>query len=527
MTILAGATLLFGSCTKNFDSINQNKNKIPTVGPAELPFLFSHAEQVGCINSGNYQVAQNLFADQYAQYFACEATYFPSDRYTIRMDWVGANFNPIYTEVYPALQSIFQSTDSISAEHAMAEVMWVYSFLKVTDYWGPIPYSGIGGTGSIPYDSQESVYTDFFTRLDQAATVLSGFTGTNAYGSYDLIYQGDVDKWIKFTNTLRLRLALRISKVDAAKAKTEAEAAVAAGVMTTSSTDDAFIEKSTTGGDVNGLSIMSDWNEFRMSSTMASVLKGYQDPRISEYFVPTANSLVATPGIFANYKGLRNGLSITEQGYDGNLAADNSHQGPRWSSTSVKVGSTVVGLASYSTTPQNVIETAEAFFLRAEGALNGWDMGGTAKDLYESGIKQSFAQWGVTDATTISNYIASSNTPIAPGDANASAAVSNIPIKFNEGDATMAIKQIATQKWLALFPDGEEAWADYRRLHVMPLYPVVHSDNPDLTDPTTQWIRRIPFLESEKNNNATAVQAAVGLLGGDDKITTPLWWDKN
>jgi hypothetical protein len=473
-------------------------------------------------------VAQNLFADQYAQYFACVATYFPSDRYTIRMDWVGANFNPIYTEVYPQLKAIFDNTDSISMEHAMSEVLWVYSFLKVTDYWGPIPYFSIGGTGSIPYDSQDKVYADFFNRLDQAITVLKGFAGQKSpYGSYDLIYGGDIDQWYRFANTLRLRLALRISRVLPDKAKTEAEASVTAGVMTESPAHDAFIEKTTTGGDVNGLSIMSDWNEFRMSSTMASVLKGYQDPRISQYFVPVADSNDPTPGKFKNYKGLRNGLTIVDLGLDANLAADNSHVGPRWSSTSVKVGTTVVGLASYSSTPQNVIETAEAYFLRAEGALLGWNMGGTAKDLYNLGIKYSMNQWGITDATAISNYTSSMNRPVAPGDGNGSPAVSTVPIKFDETHADTALMQIATQKWLALYPDGQEAWADYRRMHVMKMYPIVHSDNPDVTDPTTQWIRRIPFLDSEKANNAKAVTDAVNLLGGPDKITTPLWWDKN
>jgi hypothetical protein len=525
--VIAGLVFFLGSCTKNFDKINTNKNRIPTAGPAELPFLFSHAEQVGTTNSGNYQVAQNLFADQYAQYFACVATYFPSDRYTIRMDWVGANFNPIYTEVYPQLQAIFNGTDSVSAEHALAEVVWVYSFLKVTDYWGPIPYFSIGGTGSIPYDPQDKVYDDFFKRLDQAITVLQGFAGKNAFGSYDLIYGGDVNKWLRFANTLRLRLALRISKVDPTRAQTEAEASVAAGVMTTTPDHDAFIAKSTTGGDVNGLSIMSDWNEFRMSATMASVLKGYQDPRIAEYFLPTVNSKDPTPGVFDHYKGVRNGLAATQQTQDANVADANSHVGARWASTGVKVNDVVVGLASYNTTPQNVIETAEAYFLRAEGAVLGWNMGGTAKELYEEGIKVSMNQWGITNTTDINAYISSSARPVPPGDGMGSLAVSKVPIKFDETHADTALMQIATQKWLALFPDGQEAWADYRRSHVMPLYPIVVSDNPDVSNTATQWIRRIPFLESEKSTNAAAVEAAVGLLNGPDKITTPLWWDKN
>src|SRR5664279_38803 len=130
---------IIGSCTKKYDSINVDKNKIATLGAADLPFLFSQAESTAPGSYWNYQVAENLFADQYCQYFACEATYFPSDRLTIVQGWVGAAISPMYTTVMPQLQSIFDATDSAtSAENAMAQVWWVYTFQRVTDYWGPI-----------------------------------------------------------------------------------------------------------------------------------------------------------------------------------------------------------------------------------------------------------------------------------------------------------------------------------------------------------------------------------------------------
>ena len=525
--LLGGLTMFSMSCTKNYKDVNTNKNAIATVGPSTLPFLFSHAEEVSTVNAGNYQVAQNLFADQYAQYFACEATYFGSDRLVINQGWVGANFNPYYTDVLPQLQTLFSNYDSTSAEHAMAEVVWVLTFMKATDYWGPIPYFQAGAViPSVPYDPQDKIYADFFHRLDGAIAILKTHAGANAYGSYDLIYAGDVNKWIKFANTLRLRLALRVSNVDPATAKTEAEASVASGVMTTSPGDDGFITRSSTGGDINGLSTMSDWNEFRMSATMASVLKGYQDPRISQYFLPTVNSKDPTAGKFANYQGLRNGLSVAQQTLAPNLAAANSHQGQRWSSTGVTVNGTVVGTASYTNTPQNVIETAEAYFLRAEGALLGWNMGGTAQSLYEAGIKNSMAQWGIADATAIANYIASPNTPIAPGDYLNSPPVSNVPIAWS-ATPSVQLQQIMTQKWLALYPDGLEAWADWRRSHKMKLYPAANSDNQLIPDPSVKWLRRIPFLLSERQNNPAGVVTGEAALGGTDNELTPLWWDKN
>lgn len=528
---LLGSIVLFASCTKSYKDINLDKNSIATIGPADLPFLFSKALDVAPGAYYNYQIAQNLFADQYAQYFACEATYFPSDRLTIRQDWVGAAFNPMYTDVMPQLQSIFAASDSTSPEYAMASIWWVYTFHRVTDYWGPIPYFSAGKAGtSVPYDPQDKIYADFFARLTAAAAVLKKHEGENHYGSYDLVYGGDVDRWYKFANSLRLRLAIRISKVDPANAKVQAEAAVANGVMTTSaaisdpsamtSGDDAFVQRSAKNTDGNGLQSMSDWNEFRMSASMASVLNGFQDPRLPQYFLPTYNS-------GTQYKGLRNGLTVDQLGMAPNLAANNSHDGSRYSSTAVvdKNGNSI-GSATSIATGQNVMVTAESYFNRAEGALLGWNMGGSAKDLYNMGITNSLIQWNITNAAVQTAYINSTNTPVAPGDGLNSPAMTNIPVLFSTDPATQ-LEQIATQKWLSLYPDGIEAWADYRRSRKLKLYPVANSDNPDITNTSTQWIRRIPFLDSEKETNAAAVANAVTLLGGPDKVTTPLWWDKN
>ncbi|MBN9381970.1 MAG: SusD/RagB family nutrient-binding outer membrane lipoprotein [Chitinophagaceae bacterium] len=523
--LLCGFVLL-ASCTKNFKDINTDKNKVTTIGPGELPFLFSRAQSVATINQANYQVAQNLFADQYAQYFACEATYFGSDRLSIVQGWVSAAFNPVYTDVVPQLQTLFKNYPSTTAEYAIANIVWVLAFHKVTDYWGPIPYFKVGvPTTAVPYDAQDKIYDDFFKKLDSSITTLKGLpANTKAYGgSYDLIYGGKIDLWIKFASTLRLRLALRISKVDATRARTEAESAVASGVMMASPGDDALIKRTTAGGDGNGLSIMSDWNEFRMSASMASVLKGYQDPRLPVYFLPTYDVSNGTN----YYQGLRNGLTVDQLGKPQNDHDMNSHVGQRWSSTNVVDKNKVpLGIQTSLSTPQNVMCTAEAYFLRAEGALLGWNMGGTAKDLYNAGITNSLAQWGITDNTAVQNYINSIKTPIAPGDYLNSPPMTTIPVLFGATPAVQ-LEQIATQKWLALFPDGEEAWADYRRSHVLKLYPVANSDNPDLPDPTTQWIRRINYLTSEIQNNGDEVKKAIQLLGGPDKITTPLWWDKN
>lgn len=508
LLILCGVLVIFNSCTKRFTEINTDKNSVADAGDAELPFLFAGA--ISSVPLGD-QVAQNLFADQYAQYFACTVAYFPTDRYTMASDWAQNNFDPMYTKVLPQLQTIYSRTESTSAEYALASIWQVYAFHRVTDYFGPIPYFNAGQPGTaVPYDAQDKIYDDFFKRLDSSVNVLKTKTDKFPFGNYDLLFKGDVNKWIKFANTLRLRLALRISNVDPERAKTEAEAAYAGGVFTSSPEDDVYVPKNTL--DPNRLSQMSTWNEFRMSATMESVLKGYDDPRISQYYIPAKST--------GTYEGLRNGLTPDQLGDEANKVDANSHVGPKWSDP----GSG--GIATYLETPANVMGAAEAYFLRAEGALRGWEMGGNAKDLYEAGITNSMKQWGVTDNAAITAYINSSATPVAPGDYLNSPAVSDIPVKF-AADIETQMKQIATQKWIALFPDGMEAWAEVRRSGKVSLYPVANSENPDITDPTTQWIRRIPFLLSEELSNGPEVEKAVILLGGEDKITTPLWWDKN
>ena len=511
--VLLCSIVLVMACTDKFEEFNTDQNKLSKLEPSQLPFLFSKAQSTATNNGWNYQIAQNLFHDQYCQYFSNTTTYFPSDRLVIRMDWIRAAWNPIYTEVVPQLQTIMELTDEGSAEYALANIMWVYTFHRLTDTWGPVPYFSAGQPGeSVPYDAQDVIYDDMFKRLSTAIGVLDGYAGQNVFSDYDLIYKGDVNKWRKFANTLRLRLAVRISGIDPTRAKTEGEAAAAAGTLTTSPGDDALIIRSKNGDDFNGLSIM-DWNEFRMSSTMESVLKGYSDPRMPIYFLPAVTT--------GNYEGLRNGLSSADMAAPLNKPDANSHHGARWSSTT--------GLE----TPSNVMATAEADFLKAEATLLGWNVGGlTAKQHYENGIRNSMAQWGITNATVVNNYINSAATPIAPGDAQNSPAVSTAPVAFG---ATPALQkeQITIQKWLALYPEGVEAWADIRRSRAFKLYPVKQSDNPDLPNPadinvpTNNWIRRIPFINDEKITNGTEVTKAVPLLDGPDNIATPLWWDVN
>jgi Susd and RagB outer membrane lipoprotein len=491
-------------CTKNFEERNTDPTRLTELTANDVLGFITTAEYSGLYGGWSYQTSQGLFADQYCQYFAGTQTAFDSHRYVIHQSWVQDQFSATYVGTMPALAAIIENTKDGKAPtlNAIGRTWKVFVLHRATDYYGPIPYSKIGiDSTSIAYDSQEAIYTDFFKELTEAAADLkNNITVTvPSYGDKDKIFGGDLSKWLKFCNTLRLRLALRISKVDPVKAKAEAEAAVAGGVFE-ASTEDALFKVSS--DQWNPFGIQAGWNEFRMSATMESVLKGYADPRISKFFQPAV--------IGGGYEGLRNGLVPGEQNI---LANDYDHN------SNVAASLTP---AEYGNTNISVMRAAEAYFLRAEGALNGWNMGGTAKELYELGIKTSMESWGFTGAA-VTAYTNGVTAPIAPGDYFNSPALTDIPVKFSAVEEKQR-EQIATQKWLAIYPDGHEAWAEMRRSNYPKIYPLIHSDNPDV--PATSMISRITFLNADRSRNEAAVKAAEGLLNGPDKASTPLWWDK-
>ena len=502
--IIVSSALILTGCTRNYDEINTDPTRLTTLSTEDIKGLFTRAEYMAMYSgdgSAEYQYAQGFFADLYAQYSAITATFDPTDRYNISQEWIQEQWIGTFRAMAPLVNIIKQTEEpEKKALNAIARIWKVWTIHRATDYYGPFPYTYIGYDSTvIPYDRQEDIYMDLFKELKEATADLQANIDQASYGDADLIYHGDNGKWLKFANTLRLRLAMRISNVEPEMAKIEAEAAHAGGTMVDLS-DDAYLESS--GVNYNGYLRQSGWNEFRMSQTMESFLVGYNDPRLPKYWQPAVNT--------GEYKGVRNGMNVAEIVAPENEPDNTS--GP----------SDYLLPENMSTTPSTVMYTAEAYFLRAEGALNGWEMGGTAQELYETGIEMSLRTWGVTDASVISNYINGTTPPMAPGGMFNTPAASDIPVKFS-GVEEKQREQILTQKWLALFPEGHEAWAEVRRSGYPKLYPVVHNDNPAVGP--GEFIRRIPFLNYDRDRNGPAVEAAVPLLGGPDNIGTPLWWD--
>jgi len=506
--ILASLFLTMG-CTGNFDDMNTNPQAFTTLAKSDLTSVFKGAENVS-LRFVDYQITQGLYSDLYAQYYATNVTYFGTDRYNYVSGWEQSAWGRIYNEVVPRLKTIYNNVDANSGEAALANIVWVYAFHHLADYHGSIPYLGAGEGSAVPYNSTKDIYYDFFDKLTSAVNTLKSLpSGTKIFADGDLCYQGDVSKWIKFANTLRLRLAMRISNVDPSKAKTEAEAAYAAGVFDSNSDNTSYTTSSSDWSFYNQLAMCAAWNEFSMSSTIYSYLKGWSDPRLAIYYQPAAKS-----GKFAS---LRNGTPASDLVNERNKGVSNSNVGTKW------VSYTGTTTTPHYDAPYDIMCYAEALFLRAEGALNGWSMGGTAKELYEAGIRASMQQWGVSNSN-IEGYISSTANPAAPEDYyNSPAVCSNLPVKWGASESVQR-QQIGTQKWLALFPNGPEGWAEFRRTGYPTMYPVVESDNSSL--PQGKFIQRIQYPTDEYSNDKAELEKGIELIGGSDVESAPLWWAK-
>jgi hypothetical protein len=518
------------SCTDKFEEYNTDKSELMEVGPKQLAGLLSNAqsEASSWFNTDNWArmgMQIGLGLSGYVTH-----TFLPEENNEVRKSWTDTGFNDQYADALPSVAQILAITEyyeGYDAEHAIALIWKVWILHRMTDLWGPIPYTNAAsGDETVPYESQRDVYYLMFEDLTSAAdaleAVLAEDASANAFGSGDMIYEGDCSKWLKFANSLRLRLAMRISNIEPSKAQVEAEAAVASGQLMSTNDDDALlpVENLKTG---NGFCRASSWYSIVMSSSMESVLVGYDDPRLVKFYSPVEwnDVMVEYPDeLTANiggYHGMANGFATeTEVG----TVYSYSNFAPEF-------------LSDYRyITPLNIMHASETYFLLAEGALKGWDMGGTAKDFYEDGIETSITQWRGTEISTdsIQNYINSENVPIAPNNYGYyDDPMTDIPVKF-ASNSDDQYEQIMTQKWLALWPLGFEAFAEYRRTRLPKIYAKKYSSNTDVNLAQGQILTRLLYTDKEYAAQPEEVEKGINLLyngTGEDIVNVPLWWDVN
>jgi hypothetical protein len=436
----------------------------------------------------------------------------------------GANFNqdsrdvtsqPLWTAYY---QSVIKNTYDALARtkdnavrsnmYNMTRIFQSYVFMILTDEYGDIPYSEAGAGLSdrvlFPkYDRQQDIYPKLIQELTEAAAALST-TATIETG--DLLYAGEIAKWKKFAYSLLLRAGMRLSKIDAAKAQSTVQAAVAGGVITDNA-DNAYIRHDANftqpiGGTLNG----SEAANFYLTKPFVDQLKSTSDPRLQAIairYVGAGSGAGQTVAVGTTDPAKQIGMP---------MGKDNG---------TVGAAATADGLASFydysqadrrrivkNSAPVFLVTAAQTNLLLAEARYRGWISSGTAAQYFANGIKAHMDQMALYDANSAVNatardaYIAAN--PLTPG---------------NE------LQQINVQYWIASFLNGPEAFANFRRSGFPALTPNPYGqpNNPDV--PNGTFIRRLTYPTSELSVNTDHVNEAIARQGVD-KLSTRVWWDK-
>jgi hypothetical protein len=449
-----------------FGDLNQNPGR--TTEPITSALLTNVLAGIG-------GTAANTRGGLYAQQFS-ETQYTETSLYAEpKVDFDGTYSGPlndlqniINYNSDPATAAKAAANGSNKNQIAVARILKAYYFWILTDQYGDIPYSeALKGEGNTKFDTQQSIYTDLFKELKEAVAQFDG--GLAPRG--DIMYAGNIDKWKKFANSLRLLMALRIQKADAAKGAAEANEAVTAGVFT-SNADNAVIDYP--GGTYNNpwFTLYDGRRDFAMSKVIDDYLTSINDPRITVF----GSSDVGFP------------YGLTR---DQAVAFDNS-SGDTWARI----------LAPQFRTqgaPITIVNYATVLLAQAEARQRGWiTTGPSAQALYEAGIRASWEEWGLS-TTGLAAYLAQPSIAYTGG---------------NE------IQKIATQRWLALYPNGLQAWFEWRRTG----FPVL-TPTPNATNTSKQIPRRYVYGTRTYSLNKANTDEAAARMGGDTQDTR-VWWDK-
>ncbi len=490
---------IFSGCSKDFDDMN-----VPTDAATEVePKFFLNAMQQGVIE--NYQRNVNLYPDLYSQYWSNTAGGFESGRYEYVDVWIGNQWREHYTTMLRranAIEETYGENENYTNIVAVKDIWMCYWWSRMSDSYGDIPYFDASEAEAVKYTSQAEIYSDLLRTLDEAVNnITPQKQGQYEFDSeYDLIFKGDMEKWQKFGNSLRLRLAMRISNVDRAAAANEVQKAISGPAGLLSSNDDVAKVPLWKNGFYDYLHNPAwNWGDIRMSKTFSDYCYNQsrvgEDPRTSIWFTykDGDEAITKEEKEVERYEGLPNGLNLPPTDAKESYATMNLKGG--------YVDFTEEGPTSLYCP---VMFYAEVEFLLAEAALRGWH-GGNAKEHYEAGIRASMEYVGVDNA-------------------EAEAYIDGL-LDFNSFTSKEAqLKQLITQKWLANFPNGVEAWADFRR-----------TDYPDITLPTDgvsgsstvapkTWVKRINYPDNEHRMNSNNMPEGMNTTD-TDRMDKRVWWD--
>ena len=503
-------------CTEKYLDINSNPYEPGDLNPDDYALGSAMNNLAGTVVSADVNTAQFtdcLLGGPCGGYFADSGAWaFSISNFNATNDWtrvfmMSDQIIPVLYSNLNQVQIVSQNTDN-PVPYAIAMIIKVAAMSRVTDTYGPIPYTQIGVDGrvTVPYDSQETVYNAFFDELDEAIATLSENSSSALVPTADYVYSGNVQQWIKFANSLKLRLAMRISYANPAKAREMAESAVNQefGVIESNEDNAAWHYF---GSITNPLFTAINYNgdESRPSAEIVCYMNGYNDNRRASYFVNEDGAFDSDV-----YVGLRRSIDRTDEA---------RAYFPSYSAINISANDAIQWM-----------NAAEVAFLRAEGvAVFEFNLGGTAKDFYEQGIRLSFAQWGASgEDDYIEDDRSVPQTYTDPAGLNSYAStISDITIKWDESASTEEKQErIITQKWIANWMLGSEAWADYRRTGYPRLIPAPAAGNKSggVVD-SNRGARRMPYPSEENANNYENVQYARDhYLNGPDNMATDVWW---
>lgn len=469
-------------CTNEFERID-----FPTTSSisTEPDGLFTVATQRGSQTWLMFDRAQRLLANFYVQYNALNGGY-PSDYYEPTSGIFTEIWDRSYGDQSFEFAPLFYITKTIEIcqdrqnphKEGIARIWRVFLFQRITDMYGDIPYSEAFKKYQPKFDTQESIYADFISEIKVGKDLMASPGDFPSFGAADLIYQGNRDKWLKFANSLLLRIALRIVNV-APEKSAEILNEIKDGPFMQSNDDS---NKMLWDGSVsniyfrNPILVTEVFNTTKMSSTMIDYLKTNNDPRLSQYAKPAVSD--------GQYRGLNNGLDPEAESVNDDNYYDQFS----------RVGQ--VFLEENGVTYN--MHYPEVCFLKAEAAWRGLLPGNPAEFYYE-GIRAALNLYvGVTE-NSYQAYINQQN------------------IQFSQANA---LELIITQKWVSLCMNGLEAWAEKRRTGFPTLKPISFQGPVN----NGSYPRRLIYSESERRLNRTQLELAVTRMGGDTQ-TVRIWWD--
>ena len=461
----------------DFGDLNVNPNS--ALYPNTASLMTGAQRTVGTMNSqvgpGGFNIAPALYVQQFS-----DVTYIEDSRYkTINFSYNGLYAGPLVNLQQIIDQNTSEATRGLAASYgsngnqiAIARILKAYVYQYITDRWGDVPYTQAlkGDQNFSPvFDKQQDIYTDLFKEWKEAATQFDGGRAVSG----DIMLASSATRWKKLAASFRLIAALRLSKVDPAKGKTEFNAALADGVLA-SNADNVQYKYLADANNENPLYtnyVRSNRKDFALSSTFVNYLKQINDPRLAAF---------AAKNLKGEYVGAPYGVfPAPGKAQDYSLA-----------------GSVV----SAQTAPVNIMTYAQVLFAQAEAVNLGW-ITGDAKALYESAIKASMQQW-----------LGSAYT-----DAAFAAYVAQPDVAYT---SDKAIALIGNQRWIALFNQGTEAWNEWRRTG----YPVL-KPAPTTLNGGTDIPRRLAYPTTETTLNAKNYADVTTRQGKDDQYTR-VWWDK-